>query len=191
MNQPASLHKALSGDRQALELLAADCHRAVFAYLMKTTGSRERAADLAQDTILSMLQALDTWRPRPGAGFMSWVFRIARNRLIDDSRRRREDPLPEGDGWAATPGDACDEALRRADADGLMAAMDRLPPADKELLLFRWFHCLSHKEIAGILGVGPPIVKSRLNAALARLRKQYSITEGEVARHGKTDTQRA
>ncbi len=190
MNQPPSLHKALAGDRQALEQLAADCHRAVFGYLVRMTGSRERAADLAQDTVLSMLQSLDAWRPRPGAGFLSWVFRIARNRMIDESRKRREEPLPEGDGWAATACDACDDTIRRAEAAGLMAALDRLPPADKELMLFRWFHGLSHREIAAILSVKPAIVKSRLNAALTRLRKQYSSLEGEGP-NAKTNQTRA
>ncbi len=190
MNQPPSLSKALAGDRQALEQLAADCHRAVFGYLVRMTGDRVWAADLAQDTVLSMLQSLHTWRPRPGAGFFSWVFRIARNRMIDESRKQREEPLPEGDGWAATSGDACDSAICQAEARELMAALDALKPEDRELLLFRWFHGLSHKEIAGILGVKPAIVKSRLNAALARLRKQYSNLEGEGP-NAKTNQTRA
>jgi RNA polymerase sigma-70 factor, ECF subfamily len=179
VNQPPSLHKALKGDKQALEELACFCWPVVFKYQMRLCGSREQAQDLAQDTMVRMLESLGTYHPHAGAGYLAWVFRIARNRFIDETRHNRQAALPIGD---EVPGPAgfdttSSSALSRMEAKNLGRALARLSSGDRELLELRWFFGFSHKEISGILGVGPPVVKSRLNAALGRLGKQFAVEE--------------
>jgi RNA polymerase sigma-70 factor (ECF subfamily) len=178
LNQPPGLIKALSGDRQALEELVCFCYPPVSGYLLRLTGSRERAADLAQDVMVRMLESLETYRMRPGAGFLSWVFRIARNRFIDDLRRRgREAPLPVEYASGAAGPDGAEAAIQNLEADRLRQALRCLSSTDRELLELRWFHGFSHREIAQIHEVATRVVKSRLNAALTRLRRQYAILE--------------
>lgn len=187
MSQPHCLMKALSGDRGAMEELAGICYPAVFGYAARLSGSREQARDLAQDVMVRMLESLETYRMRPGASFMAWLFRIARNRFIDSVRRRRDDaPLPEGgEGFAGNDTTSL-AALSHMEAEGLKRAFGKLAHEDREILALRHYYGFSHKEIAGILGVRPQIVKSRLNAALARLRKQYAAEERGNEYAGKT-----
>ncbi len=182
MCQPPCLNKALSGDRGALEELAGICYPVVFGYLAGRTGSREQARDLAQDVMLRVLESLHTYRPRPGVSFMAWVFRIARNRYLDAVRGRYDAlPLPEDGEYIpdASHDSTGNAALANMDAETLRRALAELPPGDRELLELRYFHGFSHRDTAGILGVGPPVVKSRLNAALGRLRKRYRAMEGD------------
>jgi RNA polymerase sigma-70 factor (ECF subfamily) len=181
VSQPPCLNKALSGDRGALEELAGYCYPAVAGYLARRCGG-EAARDLAQDVLVRVLESLDAYRPRPGAPFMAWVLRIARNRMIDAARSRHEQAsLPE-DGMEVSgiARDATgDAAFARLEAEGLRRALARLADRDRELLEFRYYYGFSHREAADILGVPPRVVKSRLNAALQRLRKQYLAMEGE------------
>jgi RNA polymerase sigma-70 factor (ECF subfamily) len=180
VTQPSELHKALSGDREALEALAARCFPALHAYLARLCGSREAALDLAQDAMVRVLESLGAYRPR-GAGFMAWAFRIARNLYIDGLRRGgREIPFPEGE-----PGEARERdptaamVMAMTDAEELRRAFSRLGPGDRELIALRYWHGFSHREAAEVLGVRPAVVKSRLNAALGRLRRQYPAVKGD------------
>jgi len=183
LNQPPRLHEALCGNRDALEELAAYCWPAVFGYLARLSGSRELARDLAQDAMVRALESLETFTPREGAGFMPWLFRIARNRYFDHVRRSgREVPRPEGEG-AEEPAGEHDPtglaAIAGAEAALLQAALGQLNPADRELLELRYWYGFTHREAAAVTDTTAALVKSRLNAALGRLRKQYSVCEKE------------
>lgn len=190
MTQPPELHRALSGDREALEALAAHCFPAVFGYLARLTGNREAAMDLAQDAMVRVLESLGAYRPR-GAGFMAWAFRIARNLYIDGLRRGgREAPFPEGGEEEARERDpTVTAALAVTDAEELRAALARLRSGDRELIELRYWHGFSHRETAEVLGVRPSVVKSRLNEALVRLRKLYSAAETELLHEGDAQTE--
>jgi RNA polymerase sigma-70 factor, ECF subfamily len=182
LTQPPSLDKALSGDRAALEELAAFCWPVLFGYLRRLCGNRELAQDLVQDAMVRALEALDGYRPRAGAGFMSWAFRIARNRFIDYARRSgRDAPLPQAGAGEGSPGPDTTALAAMALEDGaeLRKAIMRLSPDDRELLELRYWFGFSHREAAQIIGIKPALVKSRLNAALGRLRKQYEMSEKE------------
>jgi RNA polymerase sigma factor (sigma-70 family) len=126
-----------------------------------------------------MLESLDNYRPRAGAGFMSWVFRIARNRSIDSLRSSRPHlPLEGAEALEASTGDTTSLAAAGCmEAESLRLALSKLPKEDRELLELRYFFGFSHRQAAEVLNVKPVIIKSRLNAALARLRRQYKRTE--------------
>src|SRR5882762_10044133 len=77
-------------------------HRApLFTFLLRMLGDRERAEDLAQETFLRIVKGAQAWEHR--ARFQTWLFTIARNLCVDQSRRdrfRRADSLD-----AQGPGD--------------------------------------------------------------------------------------
>lgn len=179
MKEPPCLNGALKGEREALEELAGVCHPAVFRYLFRLCGSREDALDLSQDVLVRVLENLGRYRSRANAGFMSWVFRIARNRYIDSLRAGHfcEPPGGEGEREPSVGDTTSQAALGRMEADGLRRALSKLGHEDGELLELRYFFGFSHKEMAEVLGVKPAVVKSRLNAALMRLRRQYAGRE--------------
>lgn len=179
MKDPPCLKKALQGDRGALEEMVSACHAAVFGYLLRRTGSREKALDLSQDVMVRVLEGLDGYRARAGAGFMSWAFRIAHNRYVDSLRSTRTEPPPDEEppepstGYDATSA----AALMRMEAACLRQALSKLRSEDRELLELRYFFGFTHKETAEVLQVRPAVVKSRLNTALGRLRGLYANME--------------
>ncbi len=173
------------GDAAAFERLydrhARPLHRFVVRCLARQAG--EGVADeVFQETWLTVARQAAGWRPQ--ARFATWLFTIARSRVIDQVRRNRaqgggalvsiDDDAHAGlaDALAA---DARGEPLAvvetRAQARAFVAALDALPADQREAFLLQAEAGLSVDEIAAATGVGAETAKSRLRYARARLRQ--------------------
>jgi RNA polymerase sigma factor (sigma-70 family) len=130
------------------------------------------AEDAAQQTFLSAHRALlngsDPHEPA------AWLATIARNECWARIKTRMREPLPSAmlETRASSAADPVVEALRRADLAALWAAIDALPPAQRDALLLREFGGLSYEELAAALAVSAPAVESLLFRARRRLRVQ-------------------
>jgi RNA polymerase sigma-70 factor (ECF subfamily) len=165
---------AQRGEQDAYGLLVRRYQDRVYRHLLNLTGSREEALELAQETFIKAWQALPTWRP--DAQFHTWVYRIASNAALDVLRRRkvvRFVPLDDDyDAPANQPGPEAQlqarQGLRRLDA-----ALARLPPEQREIVLLREVEGLSYDELATTLEIDEGTVKSRLARARAALAAHY------------------
>jgi RNA polymerase sigma-70 factor (ECF subfamily) len=117
----------------------------------------------------------------PTARYATWLFRIARNRLVDHWRKTGREPVDpitsgedggEGEFDPPAPEHAAPE--RRAEqkelGEALLAALKELPEVQREAFLLAEEGGLTLEEIASISGVGRETIKSRLRYATARLR---------------------
>ena len=130
------------------------------------------AEDATQQTFLSAHRALlNGSRPREPA---AWLAAIARNECWARIRTRMREPLASDvlETQVSGASDPVAEALRRADLAALWAAIDALPPAQREALLLREFGGLSYGQLAAALAVSEPAVESLLFRARRRLRVQ-------------------
>lgn len=163
----------------ALAALVAEHGGAVYGYVFRRTGQRERTQDLVQEIFLRAWRKADTFDP--GRGEMrGWLFGIARNVVIDAARAD-----------AARPSTVSDEAMLASlvapeDVEGaldqwLMAdALDRLSSVHRQVLVQLYYRRLSVAEAAAESGVPPGTVKSRSTYALRSLR--LVLEEMEVSR---------
>ena len=123
------------------------------------------AEDIAQESFLAALRALDTFdRRRP---FGPWLHRIVVNRAIDWTRARRlraEVELSES--LPAEPERA------RAPRDDMLAALARLPPEHRAVVVMRYLLEYTPGEIAEALGLPRGTVNSRLRRGLDALREE-------------------
>src|SRR5882672_4665477 len=168
---------------------------AVFRFRLRSLGGqRAPAEDLLQDVWLAVIRNASSWAPR--AKFTTWLFTIARSRLIDHWRAQergeglgsaRTVPLDDeeqrqGDDAhaAATSAPlalAADpiwqlevRALSRAQARAFVAAVEHLPAAQREAFLLHAEGDLTVADIARQTDTPAETVKSRLRYALAKLR---------------------
>jgi RNA polymerase sigma factor (sigma-70 family) len=150
--------RAKAGDRAALEVLFTRYLTRLqrWAHGRLPPGARHalQTYDLVQDTLKSAFEHLPNFSPRHEGAFQGYVRTILRNRLNDILRQyqRRGTPEPLD---AALPGHETSPFELAAFAETLArydAALDRLRPEEKELIVARVELCLSHAEIAEQFG---------------------------------------
>jgi RNA polymerase sigma-70 factor (ECF subfamily) len=164
-----------NGEIGKLGVLFERHHRQLYAFFVRLTGSRVAADDLVQEVFVRLLKYRHTFR---GGEFMPWVFRLARNAAADHySRRRPEDPLPEGHEPAASEPLASETVVHDEEQARLQVALTRLAPEKRELLLLARFQLLPYDEIARLLDTSVGAVKVRVHRALKDLRQAYHGAE--------------
>jgi len=194
MTLPASLATATDqevvlwareGHERAFRELIRRYERPVFSLIYRMVRDRELAEDLAQETFVKVLNAIDSYRPE--YKFSSWIFKIANNASIDHLRRRELDTLSlEGARDATTPeraeatalqiSDKGESALEEMEAKELGGAIERaisrLRPEYQSCILLRHVEDRSYEEIAEILGLPLGTVKTYIHRARAELQRE-------------------
>ena len=146
----------------------------VYGLLVRLVGRPDVAEDLMQETMLRAYRSFDTYRPE--GKFQAWIFRIAVNLARDWIRRRRHEPSTsleaEGDPLDVAPAAHLppDARMDRGERARLVEqALARLPEADRQILLMRYYGELAFKDIARATGEPLGTVLARAHRALAKL----------------------
>lgn len=163
------VRRARAGDEGAYGKLVQRYMRSAYAVALSVTGRHEDAEDAAQESFLVALQRLEECRtPERFAG---WLLTIVRNRSRNLVRReslRATDPLPPG---ATGRGPRPDRETERLELrDRLQAALDTLPPVQREIVLLHDLEGWKHREIAERLDLPSGTVRSHLHFARKALR---------------------
>jgi RNA polymerase sigma-70 factor (ECF subfamily) len=175
-----------SGDAASFAVLYARHRSGLFRFCLRMCRDRGRAEEVFQDAWLQLMQARERYRVE--ARFVTFLYQIARNRMLDVLRRDRRMAMSlddtAGSALAATlQSDPSDEPERRLSrlqgTTRLVAALEALPEAQREAFLLHEEGELTLEEIGVLTGVGRETVKSRVRYALGRLRDALA---GE--RHG-------
>ena len=174
---------ARHGQEAAYRELVRRYERPVFSLVYRMVRDRELAEDLAQETFVKALNAIESYRPE--FKFSSWIFKIANNAAIDHLRRRELDTLSlDGSPHAETPeaieatalqiGDRQETALEEVEARELggeiESAIARLRPEYRSCILLRHVDGRAYEEIADILGLPLGTVKTYIHRARNELR---------------------
>jgi RNA polymerase sigma factor (sigma-70 family) len=149
-------------------------------FIRRRVIDQDEAEDILQDVFEELVEA---WRlPDPIEQVGAWLFRVARNRIIDRFRKRKEAPLPDAaqadDEYrldlALPSPDAGPEAAyaRAALLDTLRAALDELPANQREVFIAHELDGQSFKEIAAATGVGVNTLLARKRYAVLHLRER-------------------
>ncbi len=191
------------GDLQAFATLYSRHRGALYRYLARQIRERAAADDVFQEVWSRVVAHRANYEPR--AKFSTFLYRIAHNCCIDYRRRRAARPphqpsdeepggdRPRGEGWRheeawreaqyAPDGDRPDTRAEQAELLArYRAALDLLPPEQRDVFLLYEQSGLSLEEIAVITGVGAETAKSRLRYALAKLRRALAaVSEASEA----------
>ncbi len=160
----ALLRKAQRGDERAFAVIVRAYELPVYNYVLRTVGDRGLAEDLTQDIFLRIFQGLPGFSLR--CRFTTWVFQIAKNRILDELRARERKPRAVVTLEDAPPIDVVDAPIERVEAiDAVWRAVAELNPDLKMALLLRDVVGLSYLEIADSLEITLATVKWRIYKA--------------------------
>ncbi|MFQ5670420.1 MAG: RNA polymerase sigma factor [Acidobacteriota bacterium] len=178
-----AIRRVLAGETDAFTILVERHHGAIYNYVFRMVGCRERAADLTQDVFVKVYTALRSFDP--SYRFTTWVYRIAYNRIIDHLRRKRMTLLP----LSPTSGVADEGIVREVathqrgpeerlldqeSASSLARALAALSSEYRDLIILRHFQHRSYDEIAAIKNRPLGTIKNRLFRAREALRRRVS-----------------
>lgn len=150
----------------------------VYRYALRLTGRVDSAEDLAQET---MLRGWRNWpRLRDKRVTRVWLLKIATNLWNDQLRRRNlptesiaaDPPCPRA--VAATISDA------RENVELALAAMDELPPRQRQVLYLATCEQMTNSEVATVLELSEPAVKANLSLARKEMRRRLKELYAEV-----------
>ncbi len=174
---------AKSGDLKAFEELVSRYERKIFRLTMNITHNREDAEDAMQDAFLKSFSHLKDFQG--DSRFYTWLVRIAANEALMRLRKRRpnqfsldepiegdEDLMPrEIQDWGAGPEQRFAQTEMR---EILSAAIEDIEPDYRMVFVLRDIEELSTEDVASILNLSVPAVKSRLLRARLKLRERLN-----------------
>ena len=166
---------AKAGDPEAFGSLFDVYYGPVYRYVASRVGRPSDAEDLAQLVFVKALESLPRYEQR-GVPFGGWLFRLARNVVIDHVRTRREHVTLDVIGEKSTDDQGPDElAVLRQEMDSIAHALRRLTPEQREAVELRFFAGLSAKEAAEAMGRQEGTVRGLQFRAIAALRRELGI----------------
>lgn len=172
--------QTLAGDQRAFELLVQRYHVSLFNFICHCLGDYDLACDVAQQVFLQLYISMPTLRT--GEPLKAWLFQVARNRCLDELRRKRaihfseletandDDDLSP---LAIMPDNAPlpEEIAERHDLQrALRQAIESLPPKFRSVVLLRYAGQLSFSEIGKTLSMPEATAKTYFQRARPLLR---------------------
>ncbi len=185
----AAISRSQRGDRSAFNELVARYQSAAYGLALRMLGDPDAAADVTQDAFFSAFRNIRAFR---GVSFRAWLLRIVSNGCYDYWRAQRRRPSESLDALLASGDEALgrqapesdliepaarldwnpEEAALRAEViAAIEAAILKLAPDQRLVVILSDIQGMSYEEIARVAGTPLGTVKSRIARARARLRE--------------------
>jgi RNA polymerase sigma-70 factor (ECF subfamily) len=187
--KPASLGRASdedlmrrtqNGDKQAFSLLYERYSGSVLSYLYRMLGNVEDVESIGQEVFLRAFRFAPTYRyPQK---LSTWLFTITRNLAINQSRRKKRNPVRSvtelnlenvdvsGDPYQVAAR-ATDDVEKQEEIARMLKALDDLPSDQKEVIVLGVFQDLSYAQMEEITGTKAVTLRSRMFHGLKRLSR--------------------
>ncbi|HEY0756453.1 MAG TPA: sigma-70 family RNA polymerase sigma factor [Ktedonobacteraceae bacterium] len=172
--------RALTGDQDAFEKLVQRYSSSLFTFICRFLNDYDAASDILQQVFTQMYISLP--KLHTGEPLKAWLFRVARNRCLDELRRKRAvhfselQPLNEDDDLSALDilpdtGPLPEEVAERHDLQQILQeAINSLPPKFRAVVLLRYTGQLSFSEIGQTLQMPEATAKTYFQRAKPLLR---------------------
>jgi RNA polymerase sigma-70 factor (ECF subfamily) len=168
----AWIERARNLDDDAWDRLYQFAFPQVYRYVTSKIGGGPEAEDIAEDVFVGALQSVASLRAKDEAGFLGWLFQIARNKVADHLRRRYRrpteplDPEAEIGDPAPTPEE---EALHGDEVRSLREAVAGLSAEQREVIIMKFALGYDNARAAAILGKSPGAINQLQHRALVAL----------------------
>lgn len=169
------VERAKRGDRDAYGKIYEIFLPKIFRFVYYLVGKREQAEDICQETFLKAWKALATFSKGKGT-FQAYLYKIARNLVIDWQRKKKEQLLAAG--FDAPSGEDISEKLEVRERESMVKKLlDTLDPVEKQILILRYFEDFTTAEVARVLKIKEGALRVRIHRLMVRLRLELENDE--------------
>lgn len=166
------VERAIQGDSRAFGLLYERHMDAIYRYVFFRVGSPHDAEDLTEDVFVRAWEAIGGFKRGGQGSFVSWLYRIAHNIVIDHYRKRQpqswsseqlaleESPLPSVE----------EAAHHNQDVLRLARAISELDETEQQVIVLRFIEGLSHGEVSEVIGKSEGASRVIQHRALVNLK---------------------
>jgi RNA polymerase sigma-70 factor (ECF subfamily) len=182
------MRRTQNGDKQAFSMLYERYSASVLSYLYRMLGNVEDVESIGQEVFLRAFRFAPTYRyPQK---LSTWLFTITRNLAINQSRRKKRNPVRsvtelnlEGVDSSGDPyqvaARATDDLEKREEIARMLKALDDLPSDQKEVIVLGVFQDLSYAQMEEITGTKAVTLRSRMFHGLKRLGRTLGASVNE------------
>ncbi len=166
------IRQAIEGESSAFGSLYDRYHEAIYRFIYLKVGHREEVEDLTHHVFLSAWQHMNSFKDQ-GLPFSSWLYQIARNKVIDYYRTKKFN-LSLEDFDIEDIGDKVDEENNlenRMDMEEARKALLELTEEQQNVIIMRFVEDLSYKEISKNIGKSQGTIRVIQYRALKNLQK--------------------
>ncbi len=174
------IRQIAQGDEESFAKLFRCYAPRIFRFAMSYLNDRTHAEEVVQETMVAVWKSAKSYKEQSQVS--SWILGIARNKALDHARARQREPeflrekLDRRASARATPEQII---TREAQIERMRAALERLSPEHREVMMLAFYNDLSYQEIAQILNCPEGTVKSRVYYAKEQLKKILRA-DGEI-----------
>ncbi|MBD3208004.1 MAG: sigma-70 family RNA polymerase sigma factor [Candidatus Nealsonbacteria bacterium] len=145
----------------------------IYNFIYYKSFHKETAEDLTSETFLKALKGIKKFDSNKGS-FSSWLYRIARNNVIDFYRKKKASSIDEF--WGIDSGeDIVSDIINKERVAEVKAYLKKLDSEKREIVIMRVWDNLPYKEIAEIVGKSEAACKMSFSRVMGQMREDFSL----------------
>lgn len=173
-DEESLVRRAQQRDQEAFTQLYEENFDKIYRYIVLRIGNKTEAEDMTQQVFLNALKSISSFKWK-GVPFSAWLFRIARNQVVDYLRKKAKQATAPLDESLVSSGSNPELAAEHSlDIERLLLATRQLTAAQREVISLRFAGELPIAQVAKVMDKSEGAVKALQHSAIVALRKTLS-----------------
>lgn len=178
MEDKVLVERAKKGEKDAYGLLYKKYFHKVFRYCKFNTKSEEEAKDVCQDAFVKAYKKISDFKTNGVWSFQAFVFTIARNLIIDATRKKKEANIDDYENLQSDE-NLFDKNERHENIEKVKNVLSKLEEIERQIVLLRFFEEMPSSEVAKILGMNDGALRVRTHRVMQKMKDLYEVLYGK------------
>ena len=172
-NELKLIRRIKKGCKKSADVLINAYYDEIYIYVCRQVGDKQEAMDITQEIFITAWQSIGGYN-EDKAGFRTWLYRVATNKIIDYRRKNRPDTIPLDEISESALTAAFDESVFVREIEAYISSLE---PQISRILRLHIYGGYSFPELAEMLKQPEAKIKSQYYRAISKIRKEFSDYE--------------